>query len=100
MCELFSKQPLEGYQYKTRSIRLDGHVTSVKLEASFWQVLEEIATKQQMRLSHFLSNLYNEALDHAGDVTNFTSLLRCTCLIYLRQPNDVIDIVKQQLELQ
>jgi len=35
MCEIFAHQPIENYQFITRSIRIDGHATSVKLEASF-----------------------------------------------------------------
>ena len=97
MCNIFSKQPKENYQFIARSIRIDGHATSIKLEASFWQVLEEISEQQQMKLPHFISAIYNEALAHNGEINNFTSLLRCACLIYLRQPNEVMDIVKRRL---
>ncbi|EGA68426.1 hypothetical protein VISI1226_22902 [Vibrio sinaloensis DSM 21326] len=86
MCEIFSQQPQENYQTIARSIRIDGHATSIKLEASFWQILEEIAAKQQMTLPRFISSIHNEALQHNGEISNFTSLLRCACLIYLRQP--------------
>ncbi len=97
MCEIFSQQPQENYQTVARSIRIDGHATSIKLEASFWQILEEIAAKQEMSLPRFISSIHNEALLHNGEISNFTSLLRCACLIYLRQPNNVMEEVKQQL---
>lgn len=97
MCEIFSKQPQENYQIIARSIRIDGHATSIKLEASFWQILHEIAEQQEMTLPRFISYIYKEALAHNGEISNFTSLLRCACLIYLRQPEDVMSIVKQQL---
>ncbi|CAK4067214.1 ribbon-helix-helix domain-containing protein [Vibrio sp. MarTm2] len=97
MCEIFSQQPQENYQTVARSIRIDGHATSIKLEASFWQILEEIAAKQEMSLPRFISSIHNEALQHNGEISNFTSLLRCACLIYLRQPNNVMEEVKQQL---
>ncbi|MDF5653146.1 DNA-binding protein, partial [Vibrio parahaemolyticus] len=29
MCEIFAKQPQDNYQFITRSIRIDGHATSV-----------------------------------------------------------------------
>lgn len=97
MCNIFSKQPQENYQTIARSIRIDGHATSIKLEASFWQILEEIAAQQEMTLAKFISSMHNEALEHNGEISNFTSLLRCACLIYLRQPNNVMAAVKQQL---
>lgn len=97
MCEIFSHQPQENYQTIARSIRIDGHATSIKLEASFWQILEEIAAQQQMTLPRFISSIYKEALLHNGEISNFTSLLRCACLLYLRQPTNVMSIVKDQL---
>lgn len=97
MCEIFSNQPQENYQIIARSIRIDGHATSIKLEASFWQILEEIAQQQSMTLPRFISAIYAEALKYNGEIKNFTSLLRCACLIYLRQPDDVMAAVKQQL---
>jgi predicted DNA-binding ribbon-helix-helix protein len=35
-----------------------------------------------MSLAKFLSSLHSEVLDHCGEVHNFASLLRCSCLIY------------------
>jgi predicted DNA-binding ribbon-helix-helix protein len=35
-----------------------------------------------MTLAKFLTTLHNEVLDHHGEVNNFASLLRCSCLIY------------------
>jgi len=97
MCEIFSNQPKENYQTIARSIRIDGHATSIKLEASFWHILEEIAEQQSMTLPRFISSIYTEALVYNGEINNFTSLLRCACLIYLRQPASVMDIVKLHL---
>ncbi len=90
MCEIFAKQPQENYQFVTRSIRIDGHATSVKLESSFWLTLEEIASAQDMTVPKFISTVYQEALEHNGEVNNFASLLRCACLTYARQPQATI----------
>ena len=49
---------------------------------SFWDTLEEIAAKEEMSLAKFLTTLHNEVLDRHGEVNNFASLLRCSCLIY------------------
>ncbi|MGY4348392.1 putative DNA-binding ribbon-helix-helix protein [Bradyrhizobium sp. GM7.3] len=35
-----------------------------------------------MSVGKFLTTLYTEVLDHHGEVNNFASLLRCSCLIY------------------
>ncbi|MBR0794621.1 ribbon-helix-helix domain-containing protein [Bradyrhizobium jicamae] len=82
MCQLFAHQPQRDYQSQTRSLRIDGHCTSIRLEMSFWDTLEEIAVKEGMTLAKFLTTLHNEVLDHRGEVNNFASLLRCSCLIY------------------
>jgi len=83
MCGIFSKQHPSTYAQQTRSIRLSGHATSIRLEARFWEILEEIAGKESMTLPKFLNILYSEALEAQGDVNNFASLLRVDCLVYL-----------------
>jgi predicted DNA-binding ribbon-helix-helix protein len=82
MCQLFAHQPQRDYESQTRSLRIGGHCTSIRLEMSFWDTLEEIAAKEKMSLGKFLTSLHNEVLDHHGEVRNFASLLRCSCLIY------------------
>ncbi|QQO33497.1 ribbon-helix-helix domain-containing protein [Bradyrhizobium diazoefficiens] len=76
MCHLFAHQPQRDYESQTRSLRIGGHCTSIRLELAFWDTLEEIAAKESMSVGKFLTTLYN------GEVNNFASLLRCSCLIY------------------
>lgn len=83
MCHVFAGQDPANYAFETRSVRLMGHPTSVRLEARFWQIVEEIAASQRMPVPKFLSTLYEEALELHGDVSNFASLLRCACIAYL-----------------
>ena len=82
MCQLFAHQPQRDYESQTRSLRIGGHCTSIRLEIAFWDTLEEIASKQDMSLAKFLTRLHSEVLDHYGEMHNFASLLRCSCLIY------------------
>ena len=82
MCHLFAHQPQRDYASQTRSLRIAGHSTSIRLEMAFWDTLEEIAAKEGMSLAKFVTTLYAEVLDHHGEVKNFASLLRCSCLIY------------------
>ncbi|CAL79730.1 conserved hypothetical protein [Bradyrhizobium sp. ORS 278] len=82
MCRLFAHQPQRDYESQTRSLRIGGHSTSIRLELAFWDTLEEIAAKEGMSVAKFVTTLYAEVLDHHGEVKNFASLLRCSCLIY------------------
>jgi predicted DNA-binding ribbon-helix-helix protein len=82
MCRVFASQPVATYEPETRSIRLGGHATSIRLERAFWQILEEIAIRQGVTLPRFLNTLHDEVLEIHGACHNFASLLRCTCLKY------------------
>ena len=83
MCHIFSNIDPKRYAYDTRSVRLSGHVTSIRLEAAFWQILEEIAASQDVSVGRLLTRLHDEVLDFEGEPNNFTSLLRCACLTYV-----------------
>lgn len=83
MCEIYSATPPGRYEAQTRSMRLGGAVTSVRLERAFWDILEEIARSEGVPLSRFLANLHDEALARHGTVGNFASLLRVACSTYL-----------------
>jgi len=85
MCHIFSGQDPASYAYHTRSVRLGGHSTSIRLEAAFWQILEEIAAAQGVSLAKFLTTLHDEVLQTVDTAANFTSLLRCACLTYVSE---------------
>jgi predicted DNA-binding ribbon-helix-helix protein len=82
MCKIFSDIDPTACLFETRSVRLGGHATSIRLEGAFWQVLEEIASAQDVSLGRFLTKLHDEVLEFRGPVQNFSSLLRCACLKY------------------
>lgn len=84
MCRVFSAQDSAGYQQISRSVRIAGHSTSIRLEAAFWALLDEIAAGQGLSTPRFLSVLHDEAQELNGEVTNFASMLRTTCLLHLR----------------
>ncbi|MDO6763030.1 ribbon-helix-helix domain-containing protein [Agarivorans sp. 1_MG-2023] len=85
MCEIYSGTEAELFELKSRSVRLDGVVTSVRLEAIFWQLLEQIADEAELSLAGFLTQIYHEVLQREGKVGNFTSLLRVACTTHLNQ---------------
>jgi len=85
MCQIFAGQDPASYEYETRSLRLNGQSTSIRLEQSFWTVLTEIAAAEGLSTPQFISKLHSEVLQLHGEVRNFTSLLRCACLVYLNR---------------
>jgi len=85
MCQLFAGQPRDNYRSQTRSLRLNGQSTSIRLETVFWHILDKIASTENLSTPRFISKLHSEVLNLHGDATNFTSLLRCTCMIHMQQ---------------
>lgn len=92
MCHIFSAQSPKTYGSQTRSVRLGGHVTSIRLERVFWDILEEIADAQDMPLGKFLTELHDEGMELSGTNGNFASLLRCACLTYVGEVKGNVDI--------
>jgi len=84
MCRLFRRQDSATYTPETRAMRLNGHSTSIRLEAAFWDILEDIARHEDMSLGRFVSTLHDEILLEQGEVANFASLLRVSCLHFLQ----------------
>ncbi|MDO9638376.1 MAG: ribbon-helix-helix domain-containing protein [Pseudotabrizicola sp.] len=82
MCRIYAEQQPLRYALTTRRLRLNGQSTSIRLENSFWQILDEIAASEGMTTPAFTSKLHSEVLELHGESANFSSVLRCTCLIY------------------
>ena len=97
MCQIFAGQPRSSYRQVTRSFRLHGHSTSVRLEAKFWETVDEIAAAQGMTTSRFLARIHDEVEEMHGEVDNFASLLRCACLLYLQGPQSTIEAARSEL---
>ena len=83
MCRLFASQDPASYAAETRPVRLSGHATSIRLEAAFWGILEEIARAEGLSVARFTAVLHDEMMARHGEVPNFASFLRVTCLHYL-----------------
>ena len=97
MCQIFAGQDPGNYRYTTRSVRLAGHATSIRLEATFWDILDELAQSQGMTTPRFLSQLYDEVLELHGGIANFASLLRVSCVLYLKGPERVAGQARREL---
>lgn len=85
MCQIFAGQNPNDYQPETRRLRLNGQSTSIRLERSFWEIVDNIAQHEEMTTPAFVSKLHSEVLELRGEARNFTSLLRCACLIRQEQ---------------
>lgn len=83
MCKLFINVDPELWVSRTHSLRIDGMVTSVRMENAFWQVLAELAERDGMNLPQMITRLYHESIDAGHDLGNFTSFLRVCALRYL-----------------
>lgn len=83
MCKLFISADPQLWESTTRSLRIDGMVTSVRLETFFWTVLEEIAGRDGMNVVQLITRLHHESIDAGHDLGNFTSFLRVCCGRYL-----------------
>ena len=82
MCEIFISADPASYESRTRSVRLHGVVTSIRLEHLYWEVLEEIARRDGMSVVHLIEKLYDELVAARGGVGNFASFLRVSALRY------------------
>jgi predicted DNA-binding ribbon-helix-helix protein len=82
MCEIFISAEPSSYEGRTRSVRLHGVVTSIRLENLFWAVLEEIAERDSLGVVQLIERLYDELVVARGEVGNFASFLRVTALRY------------------
>lgn len=83
MCKLFINADSELWKSRTRSLRIDGVSTSIRIENFFWSTLEEIAARDRMTVSQLITRLYYESIDAEHDLGNFTSFLRVCCARYL-----------------
>ncbi|MEM5492094.1 ribbon-helix-helix domain-containing protein [Hoeflea sp. AS16] len=83
MCQLFVGADPALWENETRSLRMEGMATSVRLEAFFWSVLEDIGARDRLTVSQLLQRLYRESLDEGHDLDNFASFLRVCCGRYL-----------------
>ena len=83
MCQLFINADSQLWAYRTKSLRIDGVVTSIRLEEFFWDILDELAFRDKMTVNQMITKLYHESLDADYDISNFTSFLRVCASRYL-----------------
>jgi len=85
MCEFFVKADPIQYEQRSRTIRIHGVLTSIRLENLMWDTLAEMAEEEGRTTNALVSMFHDEILAHRGEVPNFASFLRVTCMRYLRR---------------
>lgn len=82
MCKLFINADADLWSSTTHSLRIDGMVTSVRLENAYWGLLTEIGARDGLTVTQLITRLYQESIKVGHDVANFTSFLRVCALRY------------------
>jgi predicted DNA-binding ribbon-helix-helix protein len=85
MCNFLNDKHADEFRPVSRSIRIHGHSTSLRLEACFWRALDELARDEGLTTPKLIETLHGEAsnvLPPAGDAAlNLASVLRSVCLL-------------------
>ena len=85
MCEFFVKADPIAYEQRTRTVRVHGVLTSIRLENMVWNVLAEMAEAEGRTTNALISLFHDEILAHRGEVPNFASFLRVSSMRFLRR---------------
>ena len=95
MCQIYASTAPERYDSESHSLRIQGCVTSIRLEKEFWAILEEMADAEGQTTPELINVLYSEVHQNYGEVLNFTSFLRTACTIYLARKESSINTSKE-----
>ena len=95
MCSVYVNADPIQYESRTRSLRINHVLTTIRLENLFWEVLAEIASREEKTTNQMISALHEELSARRGDSPNFSSFLRVCCLRYLSLPR--LDETAQKL---
>ena len=75
----------------SRSIRLNGFATCLRLEQVYWDILREMARINCCSVSALLSHVDREVHLRHGGVKNFSGLVRVVCVVHsLKEGNCVV----------
>lgn len=95
MCQVYVGTDPKLYECSSRSIRMEGFVTSIRLENEFWKILDEMARSESQTTPQFLNRLREELLANHGEINNFTSFLRVACSVYVARGGVRADSMSQ-----
>ena len=85
MCEFFVAADPILYESRTRTVRIRGVSTSIRMENFIWDTLARLAAEEGFTTNTLIVQFHDEILAHRGEVPNFASFLRVTCMRFLRR---------------
>ena len=85
MCEFFVAADPIFYESRTRTVRIRGVSTSIRMENFIWDTLARLAAEEGVTTNTLIVQFHDEILAHRGEVPNFASFLRVTCMRFLRR---------------
>jgi predicted DNA-binding ribbon-helix-helix protein len=91
MCDYFVNADPILYESRTRTVRIRGVSTSIRMENFTWDILAQMASEEGVTTNALIVQFHDEILRNRGDVQNFTSFLRVTCLRFLSRKCQELD---------
>jgi predicted DNA-binding ribbon-helix-helix protein len=83
MCQYYANADPILYESRTRTLRMEGVLTSIRLENFVWETISRMAEAEGLSTNELISTLYREVHSYRGECSNFASFLRVTALRYL-----------------
>ncbi len=85
MCRILTTADPQRFRPVSRSVRIAGHSTSIRLENAFWIVLDDMAKREGRSTAKLISELHDEAVALYNHVPNLASTLRTICILHQGQ---------------
>jgi predicted DNA-binding ribbon-helix-helix protein len=85
MCEVYVKADPVLFESRSRTIRIHGVITTIRLENEVWDTLAEMAATEGCNTNQLIVKFHDELLANQVEVPNFASFLRVSCLRFLRR---------------
>lgn len=98
MCDYYVNADPILYESRTRTVRIRGISTSIRMENFVWDVLAKMAEEEGLTTNALIVQFHDEILRHRGDVLNFTSFLRVTCLRFLNRQCGILESAIKQFQ--
>ena len=98
MCDYFVNADPILYESRTRTVRIRGISTSIRMENFVWETLAHMAKEEGVSTNALIVQFHDEILRNRGEVHNFTSFLRVTCLRFLRRQFDELTVALEQTQ--
>jgi predicted DNA-binding ribbon-helix-helix protein len=84
-------------QPHSRSVRLNGLATCLRLEHVYWNILTAIASANKCSINAVLSYIDREVHLRYGGVKNFSGLIRVVCVAHLLKGERIPAVQAQSL---